>query len=280
MGLLGRPSRGDAAPSGQRDPSQDRLLVPGLAEYAAGQGWRPAGESPLSQEVQEFVHDAARTMYGVPRAAVANYKIRVTPTIYRDGYAGQADGHQFVLANGWTSIIDLHAVSVCQLQLGWFLSEPVWIEPARYISIMPHIRQLATGDPAFDHQFRVHGAHGQTVTELLGENVRALMRGRDDWFFTFAGASLLCVCREGYRTPQDVREHLAEVIGLARALPSPSAQGAAAKPILLSGGAVFDPANIEAWKAALMAAPPAQREQLKEELRARLAERRASRPAR
>ena len=43
----------------------------------------------------------------------------------------------------------------------------------------------------------MHGLHAQTVTELLRENVRALMLARDDWFFAFGGAALLCVRREG-----------------------------------------------------------------------------------
>jgi hypothetical protein len=82
----------------------------------------------------------------------------------------------------------------------------------------------------------VHGLHAQTVTELLRENVRALMLARDDWFFAFGGAALLCVCRGGYRSPDDVAGRLAELTGMADALPPPSAQQGAAQPIILSGG--------------------------------------------
>jgi hypothetical protein len=49
---------------------------------------------------------------------------------------------------------------------------------------------------------------------------------------------------------------------------------------VLSGGAVYDPAHVEEWKAALAAVPPAQQQRVLDELRARLAERRAQRPAR
>ena len=203
----------------------------------------------------------------------------MTETLYRDCYRGTTGGHEFLVANGWTSIVDLRVVSVCQIRLGWFLGEPVWIEPARYVSIMPG-RPLETGDPVFDHQFRVHGAHVQTITELLRENVRALISARDDWFFSVGGAGLLCVCREGYRTPQDAAGRLAEVTGIADAFPPPSAQHAAVQPVILSNGAVYDPAHIEEWKNALAAMPPAQRQQMLDELRTRLAERRAQRPAR
>lgn len=133
---------------------------------------------------------------------------------------------------------------MCQVQLSFFLSEPVWIEPARYISVAAHFRQITTGDPAFDRQFRVHGVHAQAVAELLSPGVRALMMARDDWFFFFGATDFLCICREGYRSPDDLQARLAQMYGLARALPSRAAQSAAAQPIALSGGAVFDPANV------------------------------------
>jgi hypothetical protein len=151
------------------------------------------------------VHDAARTIYGAPRSG-GTYKTRVTPTIYRDCYRGQAHGREFMTANGWTSIVELRSASVCQLRLGWFLGEPAWIEPARYVTAMAGIRQITTGDPAFDRQFRVHAAHARTVAELLGADARALIMARDDWFFAFGGADLLCVCPAGYRSPGDVHQ--------------------------------------------------------------------------
>ncbi len=294
MGLFGHHSRDDPVPSRQapgqsssqfpgqpaHEPAQQhsRLMVPGLAEYAASQGWHPAGEAPINSEALDFVHDAARTMYGAPRPGIATYRVRVTETVYRDSYRGQVDGHDLLVANGWTSIVELHAVSVCQIQLGWFLSEPVWIEPARYISIMAQFRQIETGDPPFDRQFRVHTAHPQIARQVLSPDVRGLMMARDDWFFFLGGTDLLCVCREGYRSPDDLRARLAEVSGIARAMPAPATMSVAAQPISLSGGVVFDPAHIAEWKAALAALPPAQQRQLKDELRARLAERRAQRP--
>ena len=111
---------------------------------------------------------------------------------------------EYAAARGWrASIVDRCAVSVCQVRLGWFLGEPVWIGPARFVSAVP-ARLLATGDPA----------------------------------------------------------------------------GAAAQPVTLSRGTVYDPAHIEDWKAALAAMAPDRQRQLLDELRARLAERRAQRPAR
>jgi hypothetical protein len=59
-----------------------------------------------------------------------------------------ADGREFLVGNAWTSVVELHAVSICQTRLSWFLGEPVWIEPARYKSVVA-ARQLATGDPVF-----------------------------------------------------------------------------------------------------------------------------------
>ena len=154
------------------------------------------------------------------------------------------------------------------------------MDDARQAPGKPDHRQLETGDRAFDRQYRVHGAHAQTIAELLRENVRGLMLARDDWCFTIGGAGLLCVCRDGYRSPDDVAGRLAEVTGIADAFPPPSAQHAAAQPLILSGGAVYDPAHIEDWKAALAAVPPAVQQQMLDELRGRLAERRAQRPAR
>jgi hypothetical protein len=112
---------------------------------------------------------------------------------------------------------------------------------------------------------------------VLGPDIRGLMMARHDWFFTLGGTDLLCVCREGYRSPDDLRGRLAAVSGIVRAMPSPATMSAAAQPISLSGGAVFDPAHIGEWQAALASLPPDQQRQLKNELRARLAERRAQR---
>ena len=58
-------------------------------------------------------------------------RLRVSQTTYRDCYSGRAGSHEFLVANAWTSIVDLQAVSVCPVRLGWFLGEPVWIEPPR-----------------------------------------------------------------------------------------------------------------------------------------------------
>jgi hypothetical protein len=288
MGLFGRRSPDKAAPSGlppgpagppaPSGQAASRLDIPGLAAYAAAHGWQAAGGHPLESNDQEFVHDAARSMYGVSRG-VATYRIKVTQTSYRDCYRGTSNGHEFLVANGWTSIVELHAVSVCRIRLGWFLGEPVWIEPARYAPIVA-AHQIETGDRAFDRQFRVRAGRPQTVGELLADSVRGLMMARDDWCFSFGGAMLLCVGRAGYRSAADVEQRLAELVGLTQALPPPSTVHAAAQPITLSGGVVYDPARIEEWKAALSAVPPDRQQQLLDELRAVLAERRRQRPAR
>lgn len=54
MGLFSRHSRGEPAPAGQPPgpPGQEpsRLSVPGLAEYAASQGWRPVAGPAAGDE--------------------------------------------------------------------------------------------------------------------------------------------------------------------------------------------------------------------------------------
>jgi hypothetical protein len=277
MGLFGRHPRQEPSPSAPPGQASQpgRLTVAGLAEFAAAQRWEAVSGAPLDGITQELVHDATRSMYGAPRSNTY-YRLKVGSTSYHDCYRGSAGGHQFLVANAWTSVVDLCAVSVCRVRLSWFLGEPVWAEPARYPKIVP-ARELETGDPAFDRQFRVRGAHPRTVAELMSADVRALMMARDDWFFAFGADMLLCICRQGYRSAEDVTGRLAELAGIAAALPPPSAQHAAAQPIVLSTGVVFDPAHLEDWKAALAALPPGQRQQLLDELRARLAERRAQR---
>jgi hypothetical protein len=277
MGLFGRHPHQEPSPSAPPGQASQpgRLSVPGLAEFAAAQRWEPVSGAPLDGTTQELVHDATRSMYGAPRSATY-YKVKVGPTSYHDCYRGSASGHQFLVANAWTSVVDLCAVSLGQIRLSWFLGEPVWAEPARYGPIVA-ARQLESGDPAFDCRFRVRGAHPQTIAELLPVEVRALMMARDDWFFAFGADRLLCICRQGYRSADEVTGRLAELTGIAAALPPPSAQHAAAQPIVLSTGVVYDPARVEDWKAALTGLPPDQRQQLLGELRARLAERRAQR---
>lgn len=277
MGLFGRHPHQEPSPSappGQASPP-GRLSVPGLAEFAAAQRWEAVSGAPLDGITQELVHDATRTMYGLPRSVI-NYKLQAGATYYLDSYRGIANGRQFLVANAWTSVLELRAVSVGQVRLSWFLGEPVWVEPARYGPIVS-ARRLETGDRAFDRQFRVRGAHPRTVAELLSADVRALMTARDDWLFTFGADRLLCICRQGYRSAEEVTGRLGELTGIAAALPPPSAQHAAAQPIVLSTGVVYDPARVEDWKAALAGLPPDQRQQLLGELRARLAERRAQR---
>lgn len=193
--------------------------VPGLAEYATSQGWRPLGGNPISGMLQSFAHDTTRVMYGAPRDMVrpGGSGIRVTSTVYRAAYGGTLHGRDFEVANGWTSIIELRPIAVCALELP-VIVPLTWIELQRFGSAAP-LREVSTGDAAFEQRFLVSTQDPAFAEALLTPEIRQLMMGRDNWVFILAGNRLGCLAREAFTSADYVLRRLAEVQAIVAAIP-------------------------------------------------------------
>lgn len=209
--------------SGQGEPSgtgrQDyRKVVPGVAEYAASQGWRPLGDSPFDGFLADFTHEATRVMYGAPRGQVyGSTSIRAAGTVYRDAYGGAAGGRAFSVANAWTSIGELRPVAVCVAELP-VIVPLTWVQPRRFAAVMI-TRPIPAGDAAFAERFVVHGQDPAFAQALLTAEVRELMMARDDWIFVLERVRLACLAREAYASAEDVRLRLAQVQAVLAAIP-------------------------------------------------------------
>src|SRR5712691_4922973 len=121
--------------------------IPGLAEYAAGQGWTgPTSDPGLDGGTANYVEEMARTMHGAPRGT----DIHVTGPLYVNVFSGQAGGHPFVIGNAWMGIAGKNQPgSFCVLHLGEMLP-PLFVNLRRY---RPPIRMFLKDVPFESERF-------------------------------------------------------------------------------------------------------------------------------
>jgi hypothetical protein len=195
-----------------------RGSVTGLAEYAAGLGWHPLGDSPFDGFLADFIHEATRVMYGAPRGqAYGSTSVRVANTAYRDAYGGTIGERDFAVANAWTSIGELHPVAVCAVEVATVLPL-TWVQPRAFAAVMI-TGSIPVGDAAFEERFVVHGQDPAFAQGVLTDSVRELMMARDDWIFVFERLRLACLARHAFTSGDDVQQRLAHVQALMSAIP-------------------------------------------------------------
>lgn len=216
MGLFRHKSgRADAPAAGRQEYHGS---VPGLAEYAAGRGWQPLGDSPFDGFLADFIHEATRVMYGAPRGqAYDSTSLRVANTVYRDAYRGSASGREFTVANAWTSIGELRPVAVCALEVARVLPL-TWVQPRRFAAMMI-TGSIPVGDAAFEERFVVHGQDPAFAQSVLTGRARELMMAGDDETFVFERLRLACLARRAFASGEDVQQRLAQMQALISAMP-------------------------------------------------------------
>jgi len=267
------------APAAQGRP-RDQFSVPGLDEAAAGQGWRPLGEAPFSNAANEYAHEVSRWMYGAGRGTTSqNPGLQVGHTTYRNAYGGDLAGRHFIVANAWTSVRELRAVSVCALGLPAIMPS-LWIDFRLHyglFGIIHAVTELASSDSEFDQRYSVRGADAAYARELLDAGLPSLVMTRDDWCFQSMTGELTCVCRTPFGSLDDIRTRLAEVSAVASAIASPQAQHYGQQLPALPGGYTFDPSNPRAFRDAIHAMSPEQLAEMAAQARPQRPDRRRGR---
>ena len=225
----GRAGTGDPA---SRGPG----AAPGLAEFAAAEGWLPAGDRPFDGHLEDAVAEINRTLHGAARTlgAARLHGIRVGATVFRGAYRGSIGGRAVTVANAWTNIEpevrqstgEMHGAAVCAVELPSVLAM-MCVQPRRFPPV-GHARESPTGNPVFDGQFLVAGlpgpGTGQQVAgagqQVLTPGVQQRMMAHDDWVF-WAGRYLLgCISKGPFRSTGEVSQRIAEVMGILAAIPA------------------------------------------------------------
>ncbi len=224
-----RDEAGPGRPGPGHPVSRGPGAAPGLAEFAAAEGWLPAGDRPFDGHLEDAAAEINRTLHGAARTlgAARLHGIRIGATVFRDAYRATVGGRAVTVANAWTNIEpevrhstgEMHGAAVCAVELPSVLPM-MCVQPRRFPPV-GRARESPTGNPVFDGQFLVAGQQvpgdGQQV---LTPGVQQRMMARDDWVF-WAGRYLLgCVSRGPFRSAGEVSQRITEVMGIVAAIPA------------------------------------------------------------
>ena len=215
----------------------------GLAEFAAAEGWLPAGDRPFDGHLEDAVAEINRTLHGAARTlgAARLHGIRIGATVFADAYRGTAGGRAVTVANAWTNIEpeiqqstgEMHGAAVCAVELPSVLPM-MCVQPRRFPPV-GHARESPAGDPVFDGQFLVAGLPGPGAGQqvpgagqqvpgagqpVLTPGVQQRMMAHDDWVFWTGRYLLGCVSKGPFRSAGEVSQRIAEVMGILAAIPA------------------------------------------------------------
>lgn len=273
MGLFSKAKRTTAIQAERG--AQQQVPLPGLAEYAAGHGWQPAGPAAFDDDVGEFVHTMTRNLYGVPDSIVT-IGYGVYESRYANAYTATVNGRRCAIANAFTTIRLLGpqvgpgsdaGVSLCVVQL----PEPMpmlTIDLKRYQPFHASWDPVPAGAPAFDDRFTVRGSEDNFTRQLLPA-VSGLLMGRDDWVFSVANEQVMCLCSTPFATVQDVLERLQVLDQFVAAMPAQAGlYGRIPGFPRFPDGTPVDPARPEEMEAELAALSQEQRDQVLQQIQA------------
>ncbi len=181
--------------------------VPGLAEYAAAQGWPARPAKPFDGHLEAAVHEVARVLYGgnAPFTYMAPGK-----SSFQDAYGGTFEGRPFTVANAWTKIgDDDQPMSVCTLEL----PAPLLILQIRPVSYPPFGfgSPVLVGDPSFDSAYTVLARDGNAVQAALTPQARGLLLARNDWMFVIERLQFACLSPQPFASVEQVTGQIAQV---------------------------------------------------------------------
>jgi hypothetical protein len=213
---------------GHRDGMDRRQAgVPGLAQVAVAQGWRPLTSQPFDDQLAVAIHDISLVLLGVPPTVTGRNGIRVGGTEYGDAFRGSIGGRTIIVANAWTSVApapgaQLPGTAVCAVELPSVL--PVACVQPRRFPALTHLPELPTGNPAFDLRYAVAvlpGADQQPLTWDVQQRIMA----REDWVFRAERYVLACVSAGAFAAVEEVSQRIGEVLAIAEGI------GAAVTPV-------------------------------------------------
>lgn len=222
---------------GHRDGMDRRQAgVPGLAQVAVGQGWRPLTGQPFDDQLAAAIHDISRVLLGVPPAMTGGSGAPAGGTEYGDAFRGSIGGRTIIVANAWTTAGPEPAAgpgagpgapsqpgtAVCAVELPWVL--PVaCVQPRRYPALT-RLPEAPTGNEAFDRRFAAAVLPGAGQHPLTWE-VQQRILAREDWVFRAERYVLACVSAGAFQSVEQVSQRIGDVLAIAEGI------GAAVTPV-------------------------------------------------
>jgi hypothetical protein len=191
------------------------VTVPDLGRYATGAGWiGPLPDPGFDDTTLDYVRNMIGHLWGSGTSGMPNPKMLAASARYTDIYRGEANGHQFTVANVAVLLVGdyirsgpgaEHPGSVCSVQLGGrYLLPLLQVGPRnreRYMRLL--IEPVPTSNAAFDKQFEVRSGHADYATELVTPMIPTMM-SRDDWAFFVEFNQLVCVTSTAFTQTSEV----------------------------------------------------------------------------
>jgi hypothetical protein len=204
------------------DPSPER--IPGLRDAMFGQGWTPAPPRPFDGNLEDICTHIALAMHGIGHPGGTPYQ---QDSNFHDAYAGQVDGRRVTVANAFLKLdvdgtpmpFSFRGTSICAAELPTMVLGLV-VQPRRMRhQVARSFHEIETGDPVFDERYVVRGGD-DLAGQLMTPDIRQLMSARDDWVFVSQQALFGCVGRGAFTTVDEVRQRVADVMAIVRAIPT------------------------------------------------------------
>lgn len=178
--------------------------VPDLSRYATGAGWvGPLPDPGFRDTSLDYVRNMIGHLWGSGTSGMPVPKMLAVSARYTDVYRGEANGHQFTVANVTVLLRGdyyragpgaEHPGSACSVQLPvGYLLPLLQVGPRnreRYMWSMSE--PVSTSNAAFNKQFEVRSGHPDYATALVTPMVPTMMT-RDDWAFFVELNQLMCV---------------------------------------------------------------------------------------
>jgi len=205
-----------------REAEPRRERVPGLRDAMLGQGWTEAPERPFKGNLEDVFSQIELSMHGLGTASGTPYR---RDSNFHDAYVGEIDGRKVTVANAYLRLdvdgtpmpFSFRGTSICVAELPTMILGLV-VQPRHLRHQVTHLPEIEPGDPLFDKQYVVRGT--ADAAQVVTPEMRQLIGARDDWVFVSQQALFGCVGRGAFSTVDEVRQRVADVMAIVRAIPS------------------------------------------------------------
>lgn len=205
-----------------RNVEPTREGVPGLQEAMLGQGWAAAADRPFKGNLEDIFSQIELSMHGIGSPSGTPYR---RDSNFYDAYFGEIEGRKVTVANAYLRLdvdgtpmpFSFRGTSICAAELPTVVLGLV-VQPRHLRHQVTHLPEVETGDPLFDQQYVVKGT--ADAAQVVTPEMRQLIAARDDWVFVSQQALFGCVGRGAFSTVEEVRQRIADVMAIVRAIPT------------------------------------------------------------
>ena len=204
--------------------------VPDLSRYAAGAGWvGPLPDPGFGDTSLDYARNMIGHLWGSGTSGMPIMKLLAISARYFDIYRGEANGHQFTVANvavllrgdyNRAGLGAEHPGSVCSVQLpAGTLFPLLQVGPRnreRYMWAMSE--PVSTSNAVFDKQFEVRSGHPDYAAALVTPMIPT-MTSHDDWAFFVELNQLMCVSSTPFTQTAEVVDRVDTLTKLVASIP-------------------------------------------------------------